>query len=73
MKFEVARKPEGINVAFTPVKLPDGVKGSRYKMTVSVQPGVPAGAILDEIVLKSDHPNASEIRVPVDILVQASN
>ena len=73
INFEVARKPEGIDVAFEPVKVPEGVKGSRYKMTVKVQPGIPAGPIVGEIVLKTDHPNASEIRVPVDILVQASN
>ncbi len=73
VKFEVAKKPEGVDVAFEPIKLPDGVKGSRYKMTVKVLPGVPAGPIVDEIVLKTDHPKASEIRVPVDILVQASN
>ncbi len=65
--FQVAGKPEGVDVAVEPAG------GSRYKMTVNVLPGVAPGPITDDIVLKTDLVGATEVRIPVDILVQASN
>lgn len=72
-EIKVAKAPPGVEVAFTPLPLPAGAKGTKYKMTVQVAPGSPAGQINDEIVLKTDHPNAAEIRVPLDVLVQGKN
>lgn len=72
-KFEVARKPPGLDVAIEPVSQPEGTKGSKYRMTVKVVPGTPAGPIRDEIILKTDHPQAAEIKVPVDVLVQGGS
>lgn len=68
-KFEVAKAPPGLDVAFAPLPQPAGVTGSQYRMTVRVLPGTPAGQINDEIVIRTDHPKAAEIRVPVDALV----
>jgi hypothetical protein len=72
-RFTVATKPEALDVGFEPIPQPAGSKGSKYKMTVRVIPGTPAGKIDGEIVLKSDHPQATEVRVPVDVLVLGSN
>ena len=71
--FEVASKPEALDVSFEEIPQPAGSKGSKYKMAVKVIPGSPAGKILSEIVLKTDHPSATEVKVPVDILVQGSD
>jgi len=74
-KFTVERKPEGIDVAIAPIPTSGtaGGKMSRYRMTVKVLPGTRAGKIHDEIVLKTDHPLATEVKVPVDVLVQAAD
>lgn len=74
-KFTVAKKPEGIDVAIAPIPTSGAAAGklARYRMTVKVLPGTPAGKIKDEIVLKTDHPLASEVKVPVDVLVQAAH
>jgi hypothetical protein len=72
-QFEVVKKPEWVNVNFEMIPQPAGTKGSKYKMMVNVLPGSPPGKILDEIVLKTDLPQATEVKVPVDILVQGSN
>src|SRR5262249_53861130 len=72
-QFEVISKPESLDVNFEMIPQPAGAKGSKYKMMVKVIPGSPAGKILGEIVLKTDHPQATEVKVPVDILVQGSN
>jgi len=71
--FSVARKPEGIDVAVEPIKMAPGGTGSKYKMTVKVMPGAPAGEIDGEVVLKTDVPMAGEVRLPLDILVQSPN
>jgi hypothetical protein len=72
-QFEVVQKPETLNVNFESIPQPPGTKGSKYKMMVKVIPGSPAGKIMGEIVLKTDHPQATEVKVPVDILVQGAN
>jgi Protein of unknown function (DUF1573) len=72
-QFAVEKKPESLDVAFEPIPQPAASKGSKYKMTIKVIPGTPSGKILGEIVLKTDHPQATEVKVPVDILVQGAN
>jgi hypothetical protein len=71
-RFEVVKKPETLDVNFESIPQPPGSKSSKYKMMVKVIPGSPAGKIMDEIVLKTDHPQATEVKVPVDILVQGA-
>jgi len=67
-KIEVAEKPEKLNAAIES----DGETQGRYKLKVNVPEGTPAGFIDGDIVLKTDQPNAGELRVPVSILVGAN-
>jgi hypothetical protein len=72
VNFTVEKKPQGIDVAIEPVLPAPGDKGSKYKMTVKVIPGTESGRIVDEIILKTDDPKASELKLPVDVLVKGS-
>lgn len=64
-KFEVVRHPEKLNVKIGPDDTTT-LKG-RYKMTVTVPPGTSAGPVDGEIVLKTDHPRAAEMKIPVTV------
>jgi hypothetical protein len=68
--FQVASKPENLEVDIVPDDRP-GMKG-HYLVTVKVPTGTVAGPIEGEIVLKTDHPLVSEVKIPVDILVSRS-
>ncbi len=68
--IEVAYAPEKLKVAVVPDKA-SRVPG-RYRMTVTVPPGTPGGLVDDRIVLKTDHPQAGEIKIPVSIYVTRS-
>jgi hypothetical protein len=67
-KFEVEQKPEKLEVAVTER---DSSPGGQYLLTVTVPPGMPAGDIDDQIVLKTDHPKAAEVKIPVAIRIQS--
>ncbi len=69
-KFEVAQKPEKLEVSIEPS--PTATLKGRYTVKVVVPQGTPAGLIDGDIVLKTDHPNASELKIPVSILVGAN-
>jgi hypothetical protein len=69
-RIEVAEKPENLDVAVVPVDT-EKAKG-RYNLTVKVPPGTAVGKVGGFIVLKTDHPMASEMKIPVDILVSRS-
>lgn len=62
--FTVASKPEKLEVAVEPTD----VKG-RYRARVSVPKGTPAGLVDGLVVLKTDLPNAGELKIPVSFLV----
>lgn len=69
--FKVASKPDGIDVEISPK--PSNTQGGKlrqYKMTVTLAQGAPAGIISGVIVLTSDHPQAGELRIPVQIGVE---
>ncbi|WP_165227249.1 DUF1573 domain-containing protein [Aquisphaera insulae] len=68
-KFTVAHKPDKLDVDIVPNDAP-GAMG-RYRMTVSVPPGLPPGVVEDTIILKTDLPGVPEIKVPVSIVVGA--
>ena len=68
--FEVASAPEKLKIDIVPDDSP-GMKG-RYRMTVTVPPGTPSGKIEGEIVLKTDHPQVQELKIPVDLIVLRS-
>jgi hypothetical protein len=65
IKFEVARKPDALEVAIEP---DDSNKG-RYRMKVTVPKGTAPGRIDGFIILKTDHPKVGELKIPVDIFV----
>jgi hypothetical protein len=66
-KFEVLSHPEKLDVKITPDDTP--TQHGRYKMTVTVAPGTSAGPVKGEIVLKTDNPKASELIIPVTVLI----
>lgn len=64
----VEEAPENLKVAIA--RLDNSIKGAgRYRMTVTVPPGTPPGTIAGMIVLKTDHPMASQVKIPVNVLV----
>jgi Protein of unknown function (DUF1573) len=73
IQFVVEKKPDGMDVAIEPLPTVEGLKGSKYKMTVTLAPGADSGRISGEIFLKPDDPKVTELRVPVEVLVQGAN
>jgi hypothetical protein len=71
--FEVEEKPTKLQVSVAPMQSnapnPDA-KVRQYAVSIVVPPGTPPGPILGHIVLKTNHPKAAHIKVPVDIIVQ---
>lgn len=65
-KMEVEKTPAGVNVEISPIN----DKKGRYRLSVTVPPGSPAREIEGEIVIKTDHPKADRVTVPVSIWVQ---
>ena len=64
-KFEVTHKPAKVDIKITP----DEKQKGRYRLTATVPAGTSAGHIEDVIVIKTDHPKASEVKIPVIILI----
>lgn len=62
-QFEVERHPEKLKVEVTPGD--NSSKSGKYRLIVTVPPGTPAGTFDDLIILKTDHPQAKELRIPV--------
>ncbi len=69
-QFDVVEKPEKVDVAIARADTAT-VKG-RYRLTITVPPGTPAGEVAGNIVLKTDHPMASQLKIPVSILISRS-
>jgi hypothetical protein len=69
-KFAVFYHPEKLNVKITPDDTPS--QKGRYKMTVSVPPGTAGGPVEGEIILKTDHPQAALVKIPVSVLISNS-
>jgi hypothetical protein len=66
-KFEVVKKPGRLKVEVVPSDA-DNLPGT-YRLIVTVPPGSPPERIEDEIVLKTDHPKAATVIIPVSIWV----
>lgn len=65
-KFEVVDSPKTVNVTVVPADDTTGDKSSgRYILTLTVPPGAKPGLLDGSIVLKTDHPMASELKIPV--------
>ena len=69
-KFEVAYHPEKLDVQITPDDTP--TQKGRYKMTVTIRKGTAGGAVDGDIILKTDHPKAVEMKIPVSLLISNS-
>ncbi len=69
-KFEIARKPEKIDVSIHRDEKTD--PGGRYHMTIAVPPGSEPGEIEGSIILKTDRKYARELKIPVTILISRS-
>jgi hypothetical protein len=67
-EFAVAKKPAHLDVKVEPADPND--KGGKYRLTVSVPPGTAPAEIDDTIVLKTDHPEAEVIQVPVTLYIR---
>lgn len=72
-EFAVEKAPPGFEVAFAPIPQAAGVASSKYRMTVRIAPGTPAGKVDGEVVVRTDHPKAAELRVPVDALIRGDD
>lgn len=68
--FEVTKKPQQLEVAIARDDKPNA--RNRYRMTITVPPGAASGTVSGEIVLKTDDPRASEVKIPVSILISRS-
>jgi hypothetical protein len=68
-KFEVAYRPEKLDVKITPDDTP--TQKGRYKLTVTVPRGTSAGSVDGDIILKTDHPRASQMKIPVTVLISS--
>jgi hypothetical protein len=74
--FEIASKPDNLEVRIEPLDQPSAdAKVRRYRLQVEVPPGTPAGATDPnqkvEVVLKTDHPKAQTIAIPVTLVVMS--
>jgi hypothetical protein len=69
-RFEVAEAPEGVTVAIEPA-VADAAQGHShsYRLTASIAPGAAPGRIRGAITLKTDHPAAGTVKIPVSIMV----
>jgi hypothetical protein len=66
----VDKKPQQVEVDIAPDE--KSKRKGRYRMRVMVPPGTASGTVSGEIVLKTDNPKASELKIPVSILIRRS-
>jgi hypothetical protein len=69
--FRVEKQPDHFKVEVQPG--PKHKHASEYQLTITALPGVAPGTVDDEVVLKTDHPKAAELRVPVYLFVHDGN
>jgi hypothetical protein len=71
-KFTIEKKPKNFDVEISPMGTTGDGKAAKYQLTIKVPPGTPAGTIADELIIKTDHPHAGELKIPLTVLVRAS-
>ncbi|MFM7590568.1 MAG: hypothetical protein ACKO85_02140, partial [Isosphaeraceae bacterium] len=65
-KFEVAGAPDVVKVGVKPADDKSATDATgRYIMTVTIPPNSKPGVVEGDIVLKTDHSMASEVKIPV--------
>ncbi|WP_406697559.1 hypothetical protein V5E97_01745 [Singulisphaera sp. Ch08] len=67
-KFEVKQKPEKFKVEIVP-----GDKPGRYRLIVTVPPGLPTGTVEEEVILETDHPFAKELKIPISGFIRSAS
>jgi hypothetical protein len=70
-RIDVAEKPEKLDVSVEPAG-GDGAAKGHYNLKIKVPPGTAPGKVIGQIVLKTDHPMARELKIPVDVLISRS-
>jgi len=73
VRFEVVSSPNPVKVSI--VKVEDsksGEQSGRYRLTAEIPAGSKPGSIEGSIILKTDHPNAKEMSIPVQAIVLGS-
>lgn len=76
--FSVLSAPKQVQAQISEVDDPSlksdpEAKARRYRMMVTIPPGTAPGKITGAIILKTDHPHAAEVKVPVNVTVQAAS
>jgi hypothetical protein len=71
VNFTIAQKP-GENVRVTVDPDETGKQKGKYRLTVTVPPGSSPARMDKDIIIKTDHPRAAEIKIPTDIIVTNS-
>ncbi len=69
-EFEVVSVPKGLEAKVLPLDAAN--RKGRYRLVVTVPPGTPAQKIDDQIELRTDHPKAGRIFIPVSIWIANS-
>lgn len=82
-KFEIVKKPSILDVTIKPAEAsaadsapgaaPGASKGKKYEFVVTVKPQTDTGAVTDEILIKTSHPHAPLLRVPVSVFVNSNS
>jgi hypothetical protein len=67
-KFKVAHQPKNVEVSVASNETP--TQKGRYRLTVKVLPGTRSVVIDDEIILNTSHPKVSELKIPINIVVE---
>jgi hypothetical protein len=67
-KFEVVHKPQSIKAEVVPNE--KAGQGGLYRLVVTIPPGTAPGTIEGQIVLKTDHSLAGEVKIPVYVFVR---
>ena len=70
VKFEVVEEPKPVKVTIVPADDAKGAESSgRYRLTLTIPPGSKPGALEGIVVLKTDHPLAKEVKIPVTAVI----
>jgi uncharacterized cupredoxin-like copper-binding protein len=72
-RFEVADKPSKVEVSIVSTADDEPKAKGRYRLSLTVPAGTSSGAINGEVVLKTDHPQVPDLKVPVNIFVSNSD
>jgi hypothetical protein len=63
-RFDIVHKPGAVGVSIAPAAAPAGKR--RYRLAVTTLAQGKAGRGSDSIILRTDHPKAVEVAIPVD-------